>query len=74
MDTINAIAPLLNPGITDKEAQELVAGLTDDQKSIAVLALTKAFRDSVSRVRDMDSLDAVSRILGDIVGDYRIGT
>ena len=37
MYTINAITPLLNPEISDQEAREVVAGLTDEQKSIAIL-------------------------------------
>ena len=40
MYTINAITPLLNPEISDQEAREVVAGLTDEQKDIAILALS----------------------------------
>ena len=53
MYTINAITPLLNPNISDSEARSVVDGLTDEQKDIAILALTKAFRDTLSRLREV---------------------
>ena len=51
METFNAITPLLNPGITDEEAKEVVVGLTDSQKDIAILALTRAFRETMARIK-----------------------
>ncbi|MBP3265511.1 MAG: hypothetical protein J6L84_01040 [Clostridiales bacterium] len=53
MYTINAITPLLDPDISDSEARSVVDGLTDEQKSIAILALTKAFRETLSRLREV---------------------
>ena len=66
MYTINAITPLLNPEISDQEAREVVAGLTDEQKDIALLALTKAFRDTMARLKDSDSQDALVRVLREV--------
>ena len=63
METFNAITPLLNPGITDEEAKEVVAGLTDSQKDIAILALTRVFRETMARIKKSDSQDALSRVL-----------
>lgn len=53
--TINAITPLLNLEISDSEARSVVDGLTDEQKDIAILALTKAFRETLSRLREVAS-------------------
>ena len=63
MYTINAITPLLNPNITDEEAREVVDGLTNQQKDVAILALTKAFRETMARLKDSDSQDALVRVL-----------
>ena len=59
MYTINAITPLLNPEISDQEAREVVAGLTDEQKDIALLALTKAFRETMARLREVAPGDEI---------------
>ena len=69
MYTINAITPLLNPNISDSEAKEVVAGLTDEQKSVAVLALTKAFRETMARLKDSDPQDALVRVLATLAED-----
>ena len=53
MYTINAITPLLNPEISDQEAREVVAGLTDEQKDIVILALCKTFRETMVRLREV---------------------
>ena len=74
MYTINAITPLLNPDISDQEAREVVAGLTDEQKSIAILALTKAFRETMTRLKDSDSQDALVRVLREVVEENRAGS
>ena len=44
MYTINAITPLLNLNISDKEARSVVDGLTDEQKDIAIRRKGIAFR------------------------------
>ena len=74
MYTINAITPLLNPDISDQEAREVVAGLTDEQKSIAILALTKAFRETMALIKDSDSQDALVRVLREVVEENRAGS
>ena len=66
MYTINAITPLLNPEISDQEARSVVDRLTDEQKDIALLALTKAFRDTMARLKDSDSQDALVRVLREV--------
>lgn len=50
METINAIAPLLNPDITNDEARAVVAAMTPDQKDIAILAFTQMFRDTMRKL------------------------
>ena len=67
MYTINAITPLLNPEITDSEAKEVVAGMTDEQKDIALLVLTKAFRETMARLKDSDPQDALVRVLREVL-------
>ena len=67
MYTINAITPLLNPNISDSEARSVVAGLTDEQKDIAILSLTKAFCETMARLKDSDSQDALVRVLREVV-------
>ena len=68
MYTINAITPLLNPDISDSEARSVVAGLTDEQKDIALLALTKAFRETMARLRDVAPESEVYESLRAVLG------
>ncbi len=65
--TINAITPLLNPDISDSEARSVVDGLTYEQKDIAILALAKAFRETMARLKDSESQDALVRVLREVV-------
>ena len=72
MYTINAIIPLLDPGISDAEAREVVESMSDEQKSIAILALTKAVRDTFARLREEGSESDLYRVLRSVVETQEI--
>ena len=72
MYTINTIIPLLDPGISDAEAREVVESMSDEQKSIAILALTKAVRDTFARLREEGSESDLYRVLRSVVETQEI--
>lgn len=50
METINAIAPLLNPDITNDEARAVVAAMTEETRQhLNMLILELARKDTLAR-------------------------
>ena len=68
MYTLNAIAPLLSSDISEEEARTVVESLTDEQKNIAVLALTKTFRETMMRIKELSPGDEIYWRLREILG------